>query len=247
MDISANSVLPAHREAITLHTEDGLKLIGELATPLDGPIRATLIMLHPNPTGGGMMDSHVYRKAAWRLPAMAGYAILRFNTRGTTSAQGTSEGTYDNGQAEGLDFAAALKFAIDRGLPNIWVVGWSFGTNVAMMHANVDPVQGALLLSPTLKWCGDETLQTWADSGRRITAFVPEFDDYLQPAEAKQRFAMVPQCEVVPIAEGKHLWVGEKFVRIALEGIVQRVSPELELNWDWTGPMEKWDDLNPPK
>ena len=38
------------------------------------------------------MDSHVFRKAAYRLPALAGIAVLRFNTRGTTSVQGTSEG-----------------------------------------------------------------------------------------------------------------------------------------------------------
>ena len=35
------------------------------------------------PTAGGMMDSHVLRKASWRLPALAGLAVLRFNTRGT--------------------------------------------------------------------------------------------------------------------------------------------------------------------
>ena len=35
------------------------------------------------PTHGGMMDSHVFRKAAFRLPALAGLAVLRFNTRGT--------------------------------------------------------------------------------------------------------------------------------------------------------------------
>jgi hypothetical protein len=39
-------------------------------------------MLHPNPSGGGMMDSHPYKKAANRLPAMAGIQIIRFNTRG---------------------------------------------------------------------------------------------------------------------------------------------------------------------
>jgi uncharacterized protein len=32
-DIRANSILPAHREEITLHTADGLTLVGELARP----------------------------------------------------------------------------------------------------------------------------------------------------------------------------------------------------------------------
>ena len=54
--IRANSVLPAHREDIELHTADGLTLVGELARPLDRDPVATLICLHPLPTHGGMMD-----------------------------------------------------------------------------------------------------------------------------------------------------------------------------------------------
>src|SRR5215208_1185486 len=98
--IRANSILPARREDITLETADGLHLVGEVALPADRDPAATIICLHPLPTHGGMMDSHVYRKAAWRLPALAGVAVLRFNTRGTWSEQGTSEGTFDNGAGE---------------------------------------------------------------------------------------------------------------------------------------------------
>ena len=94
--IRANSVLPARREAITLHTADGLELVGEIALPLDREPVATIVCLHPLPTHGGMMDSHVFRKAAFRLPALAGVAVLRFNTRGTSSAQGTSQGEFDH-------------------------------------------------------------------------------------------------------------------------------------------------------
>ena len=35
MEIRANSVLPARREDIELHTADGLTLVGELARPID--------------------------------------------------------------------------------------------------------------------------------------------------------------------------------------------------------------------
>ncbi|MSY53657.1 MAG: alpha/beta hydrolase, partial [Actinobacteria bacterium] len=68
-------MLPANREAITLTTSDGLKLVGELAMPISGAPKATILLLHPNPTGGGMMDSHLFKKAAWRLPALADVAI----------------------------------------------------------------------------------------------------------------------------------------------------------------------------
>ena len=54
------------------------------------------------------MDSHVFRKAAYRLPALADLAVLRFNTRGTASEQGQSEGEFGDGDAERHDVAAAV-------------------------------------------------------------------------------------------------------------------------------------------
>ena len=63
-EIRASTVLPARREPVTLRTADGLSLVGELAQPAGGDPVATLICLHPLPTHGGMMDSHLLRKAA---------------------------------------------------------------------------------------------------------------------------------------------------------------------------------------
>ena len=84
-DIRQNTVLPAQRRDVVLHTADGLELVGELALPLERPPVATLVCLHPLPTQGGFMDSHLLKKASYRLPALADLAVLRFNTRGTTS------------------------------------------------------------------------------------------------------------------------------------------------------------------
>ncbi len=109
---------------------------------------ATLVTLHPLPTHGGYMDSHVYRKAAWRLPALADLAVLRFNTRGTSSPRGTSEGAFDGGEAERFDVAAAIEFAEFHDLPNRWLVGWSFGTELALKHGTDPAVEGAILLAP---------------------------------------------------------------------------------------------------
>src|SRR5690606_34969591 len=132
IEIRAGVELPARREDIELRTDDGLTLVGELATPLErGPV-ATLVTLHPLPTAGGFMDSHILRKAAARLPALADLAVLRFNTRGTTSPRGTSEGEFGDGVDERFDLAAAMAFVAERGLPAPWLVGWSFGTEVAL-------------------------------------------------------------------------------------------------------------------
>src|SRR4051794_41861187 len=130
--IRATSVLPARREAITLHTADGLALVGELALPEHGDPVATLVCLPPLPTHGGMMDSHVFRKAAFRLPALAGVAVLRYNSRGTSSMQGTSEGAFDHAPGGRDDVAAALEDARVAGPPNIWGGGWAFGADPAL-------------------------------------------------------------------------------------------------------------------
>jgi alpha/beta superfamily hydrolase len=239
--IRANSVLPARREAITLETADGLSLVGELALPEDREPTATLVCLHPLPTHGGMMDSHIFRKAAFRLPALAGLAVLRFNTRGTASVQGTSEGEFDRGQGERYDVAAAIEYAEFHDLPNIWVVGWSFGTDLTLMHANDPAVRGAILLSPPLRFSDEEHLAAWAESGKPLTALVPEHDDYLQPPEAEERFAVIPQAEVVGVDGAKHLWVGD--AETVLDLVVQRVAPEVAvpLPREWDGPMETAD------
>ncbi|SNT44859.1 hypothetical protein SAMN05216276_104427 [Streptosporangium subroseum] len=225
MEIRASTVLPARREPIELHTGDGLKLVGELALPADRPPVATLICLHPLPTHGGMMDSHVFKKASNRLPALADLGLLRFNTRGTTSERGTSEGAFGGGEAERLDVAAALECADFNDLPRVWLVGWSFGTELALKWGRDPLVEGAILLSPPLHRTTDADLDGWAEFGRPLIALVPEFDDYLRPEEARERFARVPQAEVVGVDGAKHLWVGEPYVRIVLNEIVRRVNP----------------------
>jgi alpha/beta superfamily hydrolase len=219
--------------------------VGELATPTERPPLATLVCLHPLPTHGGMMDSHVLRKAAWRLPALAGLAVLRFNTRGTSSPAGTSEGAFDEGRAEGLDLQAALDLVEARNLPETWLLGWSFGTDVALQHGLDPRVTGAILLSPPLRTSSQEHLQAWARDGRPLVALVPELDDYLQPEAARERFAAVPQAVVIGVDGARHLWVGEPYVRRVLDEIVRVVlgPAAAPLPTTWDGPFERHDDL----
>ena len=229
-EIRPGTVLPAKRTPITLHTSDGLRLVGELALPADRDPVATLICLHPLPTHGGMMDSHLFKKAAFRLPALAQLAVLRINTRGTSSEQGTSEGEFGSGEAERYDVAAAISYAADAGLPGRWLLGWSFGTELALkwgldQEDGGRGIEGAILLSPPLHRADDADLDRWAASGKPLTVLVPALDDYLRPDEARQRFARVPAAEVVAVDGAKHLWVGEPYVRIALSEIVRRVNP----------------------
>lgn len=228
--IRANTVLPARREPVRLETADGLALVGELARPEAVAPRATLVTLHPLPTAGGSMESHLLRKMAWRLPTLAGLAVLRFNTRGTAG----SGGTFDDGRAERLDLAAALDLVESLDLPEVWLVGWSFGTDLALRHGTDPSVRGAVLISPPLKSATDEDLDRWAGTGRPLVALVPEFDDYLRPAEAVRRFARVPAARVVAVERAKHLFVG--FADTVLDLVADAVLPgSAPLAREWVG------------
>ncbi|ARC57283.1 hypothetical protein AS850_09365 [Frondihabitans sp. 762G35] len=237
VEVKGGVLLPAVRTDIELQTSDGLTLVGELAVPVDREPVATLLTLHPLPTAGGFMDSHVLRKASARLPAQADLAVLRFNFRSASSPRGRSEGEFGDGETERFDLAAAVAFLRERGLPTPWLVGWSFGTEVALKHALEHDIAGAILLSPPLRRARPDELARWAGSGRRLVALIPEFDDFLRPAEARERFAAVPETELIEVENGKHLWVGENQTRRVLSEIVRVVNPRaLPLGETWPEP-----------
>lgn len=221
--VRPSSIFDAKRTPFHVITEDGIDLIGEVAAPLDTS-KGAILCLHPLPTAGGMMDSHVYKKAASRLPAMAGITVVRFNTRGTASEAGSSTGQFDNGVSERFDVEAMLRYCFDTlKLENLWVTGWSFGTDLALQHAKDPRHKGLILLSPPLRTTTDAQLEYWNTDSRPITALVPELDDYLKPAEARERFAVVPTLKIIAVDEAKHLWLGEPAVHRVLSEIASIV------------------------
>ena len=155
--------------------------------------------------------------------------------------QGASEGAFDNAVGERFDVAAAIEYAEFSDLPNIWLVGWSFGTDLALMHGLDPVVQGVILLSPPLRYAQPDHLAAWADSGKAVVALIPELDDYLQPPAARERFAAIAQAEVIAVDGAKHLWVGH--TERVLDEIVARLAPEVPvpLPTTWDGPMDRAD------
>jgi alpha/beta superfamily hydrolase len=225
IEIRGGVELPARREDVELHTADGLTLVGELSVPLDRDPSATIVALHPLPTAGGFMDSHIIRKMAGRLPAVADLAVLRFNFRGVSSPRGTSGGVFGEGVDERHDLAAAMDLVAARGLPHPWLLGWSFGTEVVLKYGLEHRIDGAILLSPPLHRATDAEIAAWSGSGKLLVAIIPELDDYLRPAEARRRFALVPEIDLVAVEDGKHLWVGESQTRRVLTEVVRRLNP----------------------
>ena len=80
-----------------------------------------------------MHNKVVYRIA--RVFADAGFAVLRFNFRGT----GRSQGEHDKGRGEQEDLRSAIKF-IEENYPGaeLWLAGFSFGSQVMLRAAACD-------------------------------------------------------------------------------------------------------------
>jgi alpha/beta superfamily hydrolase len=117
-------------------------------------------------------------------------------------------------------------------LPNRWLLGWSFGTELSLKYGVNQDVAGAILLSPPLHRATQADLERWNHVDKRVVGIIPEFDDYLKPDEAVQGFAIMRRFEQVNIPGGKHLWVGEDQVSTVLNEIVKVAAP-------WGYPLPK--------
>ena len=222
--VRPSSVFDALRTPFHILTEDGIDLIGEVAAPINGS-KGAILCLHPLPTAGGMMDSHVYKKAANRLPAMAGITVVRFNIKALRVSIIKLSGAASSFTCCSTDVEAMLRYCFDDlKLENVWVTGWSFGTDLALQHAKDPRHKGLILLSPPLRTTTNEQLEYWNTDPRPITALVPEFDDYLQPEVARERFAIVPKITIIAVDEAKHLWLGEPSVHRVLSEITSIVT-----------------------
>ena len=87
------------------------------------------IILQPHPQYGGTMNNRIVQEV-YNVFVKNNFSVLRFNFRGV----GKSEGTFDNGQGELSDAAAALDW-IERENPDYsqcWVSGFSFGSLICM-------------------------------------------------------------------------------------------------------------------
>lgn len=127
--------------AVTFRTEDGLTLEGELRLP-DGPPRGTVVVCHPHPEHGGSKDHPVLWAIRNELAGKRGLAVLAFNFRGVMG----SEGDHAEGRDEPLDVRAAVDRVREEADARTFLVGWSFGANVALRYAVADERIAALAL-----------------------------------------------------------------------------------------------------
>ena len=104
-------------------------------------LHAAVVFAHPHPQFGGTMHTKAVYQGAKGLTRL-GCAVLRFNFRGV----GASEGTFDQGEGEKADFAAALDYMAAK-FPGVrlWAAGFSFGAWVALEVGAADERVSALI------------------------------------------------------------------------------------------------------
>jgi alpha/beta superfamily hydrolase len=104
------------------------------------------LLLHPHPQYGGTMNNKVVY-TLYHAFVRQGFAALRFNFRGV----GRSQGTFDRGEGELSDAAAALDW-LQTYNPNAsacWIGGFSFGAWIGMQLLMRRPeIDGFISVAP---------------------------------------------------------------------------------------------------
>jgi alpha/beta superfamily hydrolase len=104
------------------------------------------LALHPHPQHGGTMNNKIVH-AIYQTFVRRGFSTLRFNFRGV----GRSQGSFDRGEGELSDAAAALDW-LQTYNPNAqacWIGGFSFGAWIGMQLLMRRPeIDGFIAIAP---------------------------------------------------------------------------------------------------
>ncbi|MEM8682612.1 MAG: alpha/beta fold hydrolase [Pseudomonadota bacterium] len=136
---------PPHKQTLFIDGPAG-RLEAIVETPKDAVFTGAAVVCHPHPQHGGTMHNKVAHQLA-RAFLKAGFAVLRFNFRGTEA----SEGTYDEGVGEVDDVLAALQWMRERsGREDVWLAGFSFGAAVSVKAAVQTQLPGLVSIAPAV-------------------------------------------------------------------------------------------------
>ena len=186
-------------ETVTLSTIDGVNIEADIATAaVDQPIRGGVVLAHPHPLHGGDRFNPVVDILFRVLPAH-GFHVVRFDFRGA----GGSSGEHDGGDSERLDVAAAIDFLAPFN-DDIWIIGYSFGSIVALNV--VEPrVSGWIAVAPPLL---DESSVLAGRDPRPKLLLVPEHDQFCPAPRARERSAPWLSTTIVDVPGTDHFLQG---------------------------------------
>jgi uncharacterized protein len=179
----------------------------------DGPVTRAAIVCHPHPLFGGTMHNKVVFRIA-RAFQDFGFAVLRFNFRGT----GRSQGEHDRGFGEQDDLRAAIKFMEEK-YPDaeIWLAGFSFGSTVMLNAAACDHRVRAIVAAgvPVSKY----DLTEIARCGKPKLFVQGSLDQFGSVEDLKREFASLDEPKYLKIVEG-----ADHFFEGHVEELSQAVS-----------------------
>ncbi len=136
---------PPEKETLFIDGPVG-RLEAILETPRDAEISGAAVVCHPHPQHGGTMHNKVAHQLA-RAFLQCGFAVLRFNFRGTEA----SDGEYDEGVGEVDDVLAALAWMRERtGRDDVWLGGFSFGAGMSIRAATQTTLPGLISIAPAV-------------------------------------------------------------------------------------------------
>src|SRR5947207_13797880 len=177
------------------------------------PVRRAVIVCHPHPLFGGTMHNKVVFRIA-RAFQEAGFAVLRFNFRGT----GRSHGEHDEGRGEQDDLRAAISFIEQKYEgAELWLAGFSFGAAVMLRVACGEARVRALIAAgaPVSKYDFSQLIHC-----DRPKLFVQgALDEFGTPAELTRFVARLDEPKALKIIQGAdHFFAGH------LDELAQTVS-----------------------
>jgi alpha/beta superfamily hydrolase len=176
------------------------------------------LILHPHPLHGGTMNNKVVYDL-FHVFARRGFSVLRLNFRGV----GRSQETFDHGQGELRDAAAALDWmqSISPNSGSCWVAGISFGAWIGMQLLMRRPeIHGFISVALPANMYDFSFLAPCPSSGLMVHGG----KDVVVPAESvsklvqklSQQRGIKIDLEVIP--EGDHFFTGSLDQLIAVIG-----------------------------
>ena len=181
------------------------------------PVTRVAIVCHPHPLHGGTMHNKVVYRIA-KAFEKAGFAVLRFNFRGT----GRSEGAHDYGRGEQDDLRAAIEFMGSKySDAEVWIAGFSFGSAVMLRAACGDPRIRAIIAAgaPVSKYDFAQLVEC-----DKLKLFVQgALDEFGSVADLEKLVARLREPKELKVIEG-----ADHFFEGRLEELEQTVSSFVE-------------------
>ena len=156
-----------------------------------------VVVTHPHPLYGGDMYNPVVQAVADAY-VLAGYSSLRFNFRGV----GHSGGRFDDGRGEQADVIAAVTYLAGRGIGDICLAGYSFGSWVnAHVSPEMVPITHQTMVSPPVAFidfadvAGIPNLKLVVTGSRDDIAPPDMIEPLLPEWNAAAAFGVIPKAD----------------------------------------------------